>query len=53
MLPRKIGLVDDFWSMRFDPLTISSSIRSFVLVCKMIVVLSSVSQDGQVNLFKA
>ena len=53
MLPRTIGLVDDFWSMRFDPLTVSSSIRSFILVCKMIVVLSSVSQDGQVNLYKA
>ncbi len=51
--PREIGLVNDSWGVRFDPLTISRSVCGFVLVCNMVVVLSNISQAGQSNLQKA
>lgn len=50
MLPRKIGIVDDRWGMRFDPLTISRSIRGSGLICNVVVVLSSINQCRQANL---
>lgn len=49
----KVGLVDDCWGMRFDPLTISRSARDLVLVRKVVVMLSNISLGGRVNLQKA
>lgn len=52
MLSCIIGLVNDCWGMRFDPLAISPSFRDCVLICNMVVVLSSISRVGQADLEK-
>ena len=53
METREVGLVNDYWSMRFDPFTIGGSICGFVLICNVIVLLSSVSQAGGASLSNA
>ena len=53
MLSRNIGLVNDCWGIRFDPLAISRSIGDCGLISKMVVVLPSISQGAQADFEKA